>query len=730
MASVDVQTPTSLVLTSADRRPFEADIQRLLHLIIRSVYSNKDVFLRELVSNASDAIDKVRILKLNANESANITAYGIRVRLLPHPGGQGTHILEIEDDGVGMDEEDLIKNLSTIAHSGTHDFLQTMKETTSDVSQLIGQFGVGFYSSYLVASVVDVITRKWNTDRVLRWSSDGASGYEISEYDGDDFDLLHGTRIRLYLKDEEDKEYGSTNRVQTIIKQHTQFISYPIQLWVEKEKEEEIPQEEEEQEVIEEEEGATSEGQGDVKVEEVAETDASTKEKTETKPKTRKVKYEEWEQINGDKPLWYRQPSEITDEEYVQLYQSLSAQNKYETPVYWKHFKAEGRHEFQGIFYFTPRSRMAMNSQYESPQNRNIRLYVKKVLIMEHCGKELIPEWMGFITGIVDSNDLQLNVSREMLQSDVVVKSMKKYIQKQVLKMLGDFFEKEREKYITFYKENHKYIKWGMTQGEKGLEDFLVFPHSKAEKEGEYISFQDYVDKYMVEGQKQIFYMTGDNLEEMKSSIFMEKFLEKGITVLYMDDPIDEFTMQAFHKYKEYDVVNISKDFDSDVLKEEGEGETKSAENADGGTDGDGEKSESEEGLTEKAFFEFVKATVGTNKVSEVKASRRLKDSPACVTANRYGWSGHMEKVMKSQPLQEKQMMMFSSLPKTMEVNMQHRIIKSLVQQFTTDKESEAFVANVKTLYNISLLQSGYTPDDANTFCKTLFGMLESTVSS
>ena len=680
--------------TECTRRPFEADIQRLLHLIIRSVYSNKDVFLRELISNASDAIDKVRILKMNAEEGSSVE-YGIRVRVLEEEGAGGK-ILEIEDDGVGMDEEDLVKNLSTIAHSGTHDFLETIKDTTSDMSQLIGQFGVGFYASYLVASTVQVITKKWKENRVLLWESDGASSYEIRDYEGTDFTIEHGTRIRLFLKDE---EYATSKRLEEIVKQHNQFISYPILLWKEKEKVEEIPKEEtiEEEDVKE----------GDAVVEDVKEGETP---KKEDAPKTRVVKYEEWEQVNGAKPLWYRQPSEITDEEYVELYKSLGTRNRYEMPIHWRHFKAEGKHEFQGIFYFVPESRMR-GAYGETPETRNIRLYVKKVLIMEHCGKELIPEWMGFITGIVDSNDLQLNVSREMLQSDAVVKSMKKYIQKQVLKMLGEFFEKDREKYLQFYKQNHKHLKWGLTQGEKGVDEYLLFRHSKNEEE--WISFQEYVDKSFVEGQKQIFYVTGDKLEDMKSSIFMERFVEKGIDVLYMDDPIDEFVMQELPKFKDFETVNVSKDFESDLFKDPA-----STEND------DEEKSKEKEEDPATPFFHFVKKCMDA-KVHDVKASKRLKESPACVTANRYGWSGHMEKVMKSQPLQESQMLMFASLPKTFELNMEHPIVQSIRARFEKDETSEDLAKDVKTLYNISLLQSGYTPEDANTFCKTLFDLLK-----
>lgn len=683
---------SSSVLDNVNSRPFEADIQKLLNLIIRSVYSNNDVFLRELISNSSDAIDKVRISKLSENESS-AEDYKIKIQVL-----DDGKVLEILDNGIGMDEQDLVKNLSTIAHSGTSDFMQKMKET-DDMSQLIGQFGVGFYSSFLIASSVEVLTKKWHSSDVWKWVSDGVSSYTIEKSD-DVLDMEHGTRIRLCLKDAEDEKsnksiYAEEAKLKQIIKQHSQFINYPIELWVEKEREEDVTEEEEEE--------------GNDNKDVVVEENSEEEEKKEKEKKTKKVKYNEWEKVNGDKPIWYKDPSNVSEEEYVQLYKSLGGMNQYEDPSYWKHFKAEGRHEFQGIFYLAPRAPTFGQQNENGP--RNIRLYVKKVLIMEHCGKELIPEWMGFVSGVVDASDIRLNVSREMLQNDEVVRTLKKYIQKQIVKMVSDFCDNEREKYLEYYKQNHKFLKWGITQGEPKFESNLLWQHSK--KEDEWITFDEYIEKYVVEDQKQIFVLTGDNLAQMKNSIFLERFTEKDICVLYMNEAIDEFVLQNITKYKDYPLVNITKDFESnlfDIVSDE-----KSTELA--------EENKVEE-ENQKDFFNFLKECL-TTKISEVKVSKRLKESPACISANRFGWSGNFEKVMKSQALQENNTMMFASLPKTLELNIEHDLVKKLREKYDSCVERDDLKKQIQLFYSVTLLQSGFSIDDTTTFCKDLYELMK-----
>jgi len=652
------------------QRQFEADIQRLLNIIIRSVYSEKEVFLRELISNASDAIDKARIVNMGEGE----LEYRIRIKV-----DKSLSCIDIDDNGIGMNEDDLVKNLSTIAHSGTNDFVEKFKDN-GDVKEMIGQFGVGFYSCFLVASNVEVISKKVGEDKVWKWQSDGVSCYTIQEIE--DTDKGYGTTIRLFLREDEKDEYSNVETLRRIIRQHNQFISYPIELWVEKEKEVEVENDEEVEEI---EEGKVEEGTVE-----------------EEKPKMKKVKYEEWEKVNGDKPLWYKETGEIKEEEYIELYKSLSERHKYQDPMYWKHFKAEGRHEFRGIFYLRPRGELNVNPKEDYMESRNIRLYVKKVLIMEHCGKELVPEWMSFVSGVIDSNDLQLTISREMLSNNVLVKGMSKYIQKQIVKMVLAFFETDRKKYDEFYHWNHKQLKWGVIQGEEKLTSSLMWVSMK--NENTRITLDEYIEKSFVENQKQIFYITGDKMEEMKQSPFLERFKEKEIDVLYMNDPIDEFLMQHLPKYKDYELVNVSKEFESTLFEETSNEETKDDEN-------------------NTKFFEFVKEKLD-GKVNEVKSSKRLKDSPACITASKYGWSGHMEKVMKSQPLQESSVMMFSTLPKVFELNLQHELIQNIKTTFETTPEHESLSSIIQSLYTISLLQSGFTIEDTSSFCKQMFSLL------
>jgi HSP90 family molecular chaperone len=701
--------------TSTITHTFEADIQKILHILIRSVYSNRDVFLRELISNASDAIDKVRVLKMNANEDTK-GEYNIHVRVL-----EG-NVLEIFDNGIGMDVDDLQKNLSTIAHSGTSDFAEKLKDK-KDMSQFIGQFGVGFYSCFLISSNVEVLTRKWNTNKVWKWTSDGVSTYSVEEYDGDwSGDMTHGTFIRLQLK-EDSEEYGKEETLKKIIQQHSSFISYPVKLWVEKEKEEEKPT----LDTVEEE-----DGEEEVVVEEVD------GEETTKEPEKTMVKYNEWEQVNGAKPLWYKEPSEITNEEYTELFRTMKkASNPADCPLYWKHFKAEGKHEFQGVFYFSSRPTTDAFIPHNTPE-KNIRLYVKKVMIMENCGKELIPDWMCFVSGIVDSNDLPLNVSREMLQNNQMVRSMKNYMIKQVHKMLGDFLTDDRTKYEVFYSANSHFLKWGITEKEPKLMDYLMFTTSLDTSKK--ITLDEYIENHLVEGQKDIFFMTGDTVDEIEKSIFLERFKERNICVLYLTDPIDEFIMQHVRSHKEHTFVDIGKEFESTLFDDLKEGKTvETATKAclykkpkDNTTEKDGEETvESEtadvvEEEPRRPFLEFLMECLQNESIDEIRQSVRLTSTPACLVTKKYGWTGHMTKIMKSQPLQDKSYLMMANLPKSWEVNLDHKLIVDLKTKYEEETVSnDELSKRVNVLYKITTVQSGYPLEDTPSFCKDLFEMLE-----
>eukprot|EP00734_Pompholyxophrys_sp_LG126_P000037 Pompholyxophrys_sp_v1_NODE_2_length_20472_cov_5.132586.p2 type:complete len:676 gc:universal NODE_2_length_20472_cov_5.132586:9238-11265(+) len=667
-------------------RPFETDIKRLLHLIIGSVYSNQDVFLRELVSNASDAIDKVRILKTSASEGDS-DEYFIQIRGEPKISGEKEFpLIHILDNGVGMDENDLINNLSTIAHSGTNDFVQNLE--TKNTEDFIGQFGVGFFSAFLVASEIEIVTRKWNTDKTFKWCSDGLGTYNIEEVSNSMLEIPHGTHITLFVKRDCEK-YAKEEELRRILKKHSQFISYPIKLWVEKEKEEEEEEDEkDENENENENEKDDEENEKEVVVEEVEEKDVEKK----------KIKFNEWEKVNCEKPLWYKEPSEITDDEYKALYKSIS-KYAYHDPVYWKHFKAEGRHEFQGIFFFSN----MFGRQMESDGKSEIKLYVKKVLIMEDCSKEIVPEWCGFITGIVDSNDIPLNISREMLQQNDYMGSMKKYIRKQVLKMI-DEFSKNREIYLPFYTQHSKYLKWGIANGENSLGEYLLWDHSHDSDTK--ITFDEYIEKHVQENQKEIFFMSGDSIEDIKKSIFMEQFLEKNVCVLFFTESIDVFMIQRIPTYKDYTIVNITKQFESKLFEDT----TK-------------EKKE-EDKKEENKLITFMKDTLKAS-VQDVVESKRLKDSPACVAANKYGWSAHMEKVMRSQPLQDDVTSRMVGLPKYLEINLNHPLIQKMQKMLQDESQHENLKVQTEMLLNIATIQSGFSVPNVSDFCHKMYDVLQ-----
>ncbi len=677
------------------QRPFETDIKRLLNLIIGSVYSNQDIFLRELISNASDAIDKVRILKTSVLES------DVEHMIQIHTTENQIHIM---DNGIGMDEEDLMNNLSTIAHSGTNDFVQNLE--TKNNEDFIGQFGVGFFSAFLVASKIEIITRKWNTNKTFKWCSDGLGTYTIDEVSQDTFENiykqsettcsnLHGTHITLFIKDD-CKKYTTETELRRIIKKHSQFITYPIQLWVEEERERTEEEKTSEEEEMEEEMDSEK-----VVVEEIDETKTDAEKewkRLQEEEKRNKIKYNEWEKVNCEKPLWYKEPSQITDDEYKALYKSISKHGHMD-PVYWKHFKAEGRHDFQGIFFFSN----MFGRQMESDGKSEIKLYVKKVLIMEDCSKEIVPEWCSFITGIVDSNDMPLNISREMLQQNEYMGAMKKYIQKQVLKMLDDFYQ-QKEYVSTFYPQHSRYLKWGIANGENSLAKYLLWNHSQDDET--MIGLDDYIEKHVKENQKEIFFISGESVDEIKKSIFMEQFLDRDICVLFFVESIDLFMIQRLPNYKDFTIVNIAKQFDSKLFD----------------TEKDTEK-EKEEKPEENKLITFMKDAL-KEKVQDITESKRLKDSPACVAANRYGWSAHMEKVMRSQPLQDDVTSRMTGLPKYLEINMSHPLIQNMESMLEDESKHDQLKERVELLLYIATVQSGFTVSNVSQFCNKLYTLL------
>lgn len=662
------------------KKPFEANISELMHIIVNSFYSNRDVFLRELISNSSDAIDKQRHYDLQNGIVGN--EYGIRVNPL-----STDKCLVLEDDGVGMDETDLVKHLSTIATSGTKEFVKNLSEK----SDQIGQFGVGFYSAFLVADQVDVYTRKKGCD-LYKWTSDANQFYTIEKLDNLEFPT-NGTRIVLHLK-EDSTSYLEEATLRRIISQYSSFILHPISLYIEKTVEVKEEEPETKEEIVEE----VEEDDGKVTVEEVEEEDEESKEeqvKEETKekpaPKTEKV--QEWEKMNGEPPIWYSKASDVTEEQYHALYKTMS--KDWEKPLYWRHFQTEGAYEFRGILFIPSKVPFDMLGD-RNRDKRNIKLYVKKVLVLNELDKEMLPDWMNFVTGVIDSADLPLNVSREMLQQNKIVKALKSQLKKQVMNMMNDLFSND-DLYNKFYESFSRHVKLGIHEGDETLMSFLKIKNSKNDQQ---ISLESYVEEHLVGEQKSIYYVTGT---EATDNVFTKLYVSKNYTVLFFDEPIDEFMLQRTTKYKDFELVNICKDHTTPWSNETTE----------------------EEKEEQKAFLEWAKTCITDSNVESVKISTRLiseDDQPACVLSTKWGWTGNMEKIMAAQPLGDSKSMAFMKGKRILELNSKHPIVKRVYANYTTDEFRAK--SELGLLYQCSLLAGGYPVENTNAFVNDIYSAL------
>lgn len=630
-----------------ETRQFKTEIQQMMNIIVNSLYSHREIFLRELISNASDAIDKVRFqAQTDAHILGDDTEF--KIRITPN---KKKKTLEISDNGIGMTYDEMVENIGTIAKSGTADFLSAMGAAQKDTimpPELIGQFGVGFYSAFIVADKVTIISRAAGDHRAVKWESTGDGSYTIEEVERES----RGTTVLLHLKKPEKDEQDFTEEwtIRGIVKKHSDFVAYPIVMDVEK-------------------------------TEPVLDADGKPEE-----GKTQKVVREET--LNSMKAIWTQDKKEISDEAYNEFYNHIS--HDWNPPLTHLHLKLEGKTEYSALLYIPGHAPFDL---FTAERKHGIHLYSRRVFIMENC-KELMPQYLAFIKGVVDAPDLNLNVSREILQQDLMVRNIRKNLVKKILDLLEHM---EPEKYEQFYTAFGHIFKAGISEDFDNREKIAALLRYKSTRsEGKLISLSDYIGR-MKEDQKEIYYITGESLSLLQNSPYLERLKEKEVEVLLMTDPIDEWVVRDLREYEK-------KTF-------------KSAETGDLGLD----KVDDEKKEAYSVLFDFIKTTL-EEKVKKVKPSTHLKESAACLSGDEYGMSGYMEKILKASGQE------VPTTKRVLEINMDHPLVAKIKTLHDKDKEAPLLKDYSQLLFDLAVVSEGGKLENPTRFSKMIGDLAANTL--